>query len=116
MVANSTRDCDVRCSIPKIFQSGIVEAPLLIERVVQHKNGLIRCHNNMTGRDVTLLFLWCDISVKQHYKVVIIPPVTRRYRPDMTSNVLKGDINPHYEKINKWGVRSALPKVLKFSD
>ena len=51
------------------------------------------CQNNATGRDIIRLCMWCDISVRQHYKVVIIPSVTSRHHPDMTWNVLKWKLN-----------------------
>ena len=46
--------------------------------------------NNVTGWDIIWLCLQCDISVREHYKVIIIPSVTSRQCPDMTWNVLKG--------------------------
>ena len=34
------------------------------------------------------MFEWCDISVRKELKVVVIPSVTSRHRPDMSWNVL----------------------------
>ena len=33
------------------------------------------------GRDIIWLCMWCYISARQHYKVMIIPSVTSRHRP-----------------------------------
>ena len=56
--------------------------------------GLKCCQNNVTRRDIIRLCMWCDISVRQYYKVVIIPSVTSRHLPDMNWNVLKQTLNP----------------------
>ena len=47
-----------------------------------------------TGRNIIRMCLQCGISVKHHYKVVIISYVTSRNRPDMTWNVLKEALPP----------------------
>ena len=77
----------------------VVEAPL---SNTQHKKGkkigLTCCQNNVTGWDI--IQLWCDISVRQHYKMVIIPSVKSKHHLDMTWNVLKGTLNP-IQKRNK---------------
>ena len=46
-----------------------------------------RFQTNVTGQDIIWMCHQCDISVRQHYKVVIIPSVTSRHHPDMTWNV-----------------------------
>ena len=74
-----------------------------LKGVVQRKNCLTRCQNNVTGQDITRLCLRRDISVRQHYKVVIIPSVTSRHRPDMIRNVLKGTLNLILNKKNDIG-------------
>ena len=68
------------------FQIGsLVKRSTYKLRVVQRKNWLTCCQNNVTGRYIIqLMCLRCDISVRQHYKVVIIPSVKSRHRPDMT--------------------------------
>ena len=53
-------------------------------RLGQHKNWLTRCQNNMTGWGIIRLCLRCDISERQHYKVVIIASITSWHRTDMT--------------------------------
>ena len=58
---------------------------------VQYENWLTHCQKYRImwlGR-ISYACLWCYISAKQHYKVVIIPSVTIRHHPDMTWNVLK---------------------------
>ena len=45
------------------------------------------------------LCLWCDISVKQHFNVVIMPSVTRGHRPGMKLNAIKGTLNPIFKQI-----------------
>ena len=63
----------------------VVEAPLsnayFTKRVVHRRNLLTRCQNNVTGRHNIRLCLQSDISVRQHYKVVI-QSVTSRHHPD----------------------------------
>ena len=56
------------------------------------QNWLTRCQTNVTGQAIIRLCLRCDISVRPHYKVVIIPSVTSRHHPAW--NVLKGTLNP----------------------
>ena len=54
----------------------IVEVPL--SRVVQRNfNVLTRCLKHMAGQDIIRLCMQCDISLRQHSKVVhvIIPSV-----------------------------------------
>ena len=87
----------------QIFQIGSLS---FVVNNARHKKGsskLIRCQNNVTGWNIIRLCLWCDISVRQHYKAVIIPSVTSRHRPNMTWNVLKGTWNtipPPHKKMD----------------
>ena len=55
-------------------------------------------HNNVTRWPIIWLWLLYDISVSRHYKVDILPSVTRRHRSDMTWNLLKGALNPMQSK------------------
>ena len=49
--------------------------------------------NNVSGR---------DISVRQHYKVVVISSVTSMHNTDMTWNVLKGTLKPIQKQIGRF--------------
>ena len=92
----------------KDFKS-VVEPPLFkidILRVVRRKNWSTGCENNMIGRDIIRMCLQFDISVRQNYKVVIIPSVTSRHCPNMTRTVLKGTLN----SIHKSGVLGLIDK------
>ena len=59
---------------------------LEIWRIGQYKNSIM-----WPGR-ASCDCLLCNISVRQHYKVVIIPFFTSRKHPDFTWNVPKGNL------------------------
>ena len=57
---SQTKDCKlVQLKLP---------CQMLTKRVVQGKNGLTRCQNNVTERDIIRPCLRCGILVRQHYK------------------------------------------------
>ena len=41
--------------------------------------------------DIILMCLWCDISVRQHYKVAIIPSVTGSHCPNKIKSNTKNE-------------------------
>ena len=97
------RCCILRFSIN--IRLLVVEAPLSNARYIKARS---------TQKLVDPLLEQCDragyhttvravcISVRQHYKVVIIPSVTSMHRPDMIWNALKGTL-------------ISIQKILRFS-
>ena len=68
--------------------------------VVQRKNWLTRCQDNVTGRYVSALWHFTETG-STIFLVFIIPFVTSNHRHDMTCNVLlKGTLKPNANK--KW--------------
>ena len=45
------------------------------------------------GHDINVPGLCCNVSLRQYYKVIIIPTATSRHHPDMASSVLNVTLN-----------------------